>query len=161
MKRIIILLFIMLLTSVIVTSTPLLKRLNDNILMPFGNAEELVSPSDRIKESQIKIYNDKVVIEIENAQWASFLDTNSMDPIIDEGANAIQITPESHEEIYEGDIISYKSEYAEGIFIHRVIETGFDNNGWYCIAKGDNNPEADPGKIRFSQVKKVLIAIIY
>jgi len=161
MKRIILLLFVLLLTSVIVTSTPLLKKLNNNILMPFGNAEEVVSPFDRIKESQIKVYDDKVVIEIENAQWASFIDTNSMDPVIDEGSNAIQIAPKTYEEIKVGDIISYKSDYAEGTFIHRVIETGFDNEGWYCIAKGDNNPEADPGKIRFSQIKKVLVAIIY
>ena len=31
----------------------------------------------------------------------------------------------------------------------------------YFIMKGDNNPTSDPGKVRFSQMNRVLIAIIY
>jgi len=140
MRKIMIILIALILASVLVTSIPIVNR---------------------IKESQIKVYKDKVIIEIEDAQWASFEDTNSMDPIIDEGANAIQIVPKSYNDVHIGDIISYESEYADGIFIHRVVKVGFDPDGWYCIAKGDNNPEPDPGKIRFFQIKKVVIAIIY
>jgi len=162
MRKIIIILITLILASVLVTSIPIVNRINyKSILIPSGTSEDIDSPYDRIEESQIKVYKDKVVIEIEDAQWASFVDTNSMDPIIDEGANAIQIIPESYHDIHVGDIISYESEYAEGTFIHRVVKVGFDPDGWYCIAKGDNNPDTDPGKIRFSQIKKVLIAIIY
>jgi len=118
-------------------------------------------PVDRIKENQIQVFNDKVVIYLHNAEWASFTPTGSMEPVLNEYANAIQIIPKSEKDINVGDIISYESEYAEGIIIHRVVEVGYDKEGWYCIAKGDNNPKKDPGKIRFPQIKRVLVAIIY
>jgi signal peptidase I len=132
--------------------------------IPFNitfNNGELASPFDHIPEDNIRVYSDRVVIYIDNPEWAAFEDTNSMDPIIDEGANAIQIVPESTQDIHVGDIISYESEYAEGTIIHRVVSIGNDDEGWYCIAKGDNNPDPDPGRIRFSQIKKVLVAVIY
>ncbi len=123
--------------------------------------EEKASPYDRISESMIKVEKDKVSINIQNAEWSRFTDTNSMDPIIDEAANAIQIVPKSEAEIHIGDIVSYVSDYADGIIIHRVVEIAYDEKGWYCIMKGDNNPRIDPGKIRFSQIRRVVVAIIY
>ncbi|MEM4397868.1 MAG: hypothetical protein QW757_04570 [Candidatus Woesearchaeota archaeon] len=84
-----------------------------------------------------------------------------MDPVIDVGANAIQVIPKTEADIHVGDIISYVSDYADGIIIHRVIEIGYDEKGWYAIAKGDNNQRNDPGKIRFNQIKRVVVAIIY
>ncbi|OIO62503.1 hypothetical protein COY26_02680 [Candidatus Woesearchaeota archaeon CG_4_10_14_0_2_um_filter_33_10] len=127
----------------------------------FQDGIEKNSPGDWIKEDQIKVYNDKVIINLKDAEWASFTDTNSMDPVIDEKANAIEIIPKSSDNIQEGDIISYKSDYADGTIIHRIIKIGSDEEGWYCIVKGDNNQNPDPGKIRFNQIKRVLIAIIY
>lgn len=119
------------------------------------------SPSDWIKESQIKVYEDKVVIEIENAQWARFTDTKSMDPFLDSSANAIQIVPKNHEQIKVGDIVSFETQYTTGTVIHRIIEKGKDEQGVYFKTKGDNNEKADPGIIRFENIKRVLIAIIY
>ena len=127
----------------------------------FQEGIEKYSPSDWIKEDQIKVYNDRVIIDLKDAEWASFTDTNSMDPVLDETANAIEIIPKSTEDIHVGDIISYNSDYADGTIIHRVIKIGKDNKGWYCIVKGDNNQNPDPGKIRFSQIKRILVAIIY
>ena len=127
----------------------------------FQNGIEKDSPSDWIKEDQIKVYNDRIIIDLKDAEWASFTETNSMDPVLDETANAIQIIPKSTDDIHVGDIISYKSEYADGTIIHRVIKIGSDEEGWYCIVKGDNNQGPDPGKIRFNQIKRVLVAIIY
>ena len=127
----------------------------------FQDGIEKDSPGDWIKEDQIKVYNDKVIINLKDAEWASFIDTNSMDPVLDETANAIQIIPKSTDDIKVGDIISYKSDYADGTIIHRVIRIGNDEKGWYCIVKGDNNQSPDPGKIRFNQIKRVLVAIIY
>jgi len=163
MQKILILAIVLILASVIVASAPLIRQINyKSIIIPsVENPKEIASPYDRVSESQIKVYKDKIIIEVEDAQWASFVDTNSMDPVIDKEANAIQVVPKSYNNIHVGDIISYESEYAEGTFIHRVIKVGFDPDGWYCVAKGDNNPNEDPGKIRFSQIKKVLIAIIY
>ncbi|MBW2970662.1 hypothetical protein KY320_00715 [Candidatus Woesearchaeota archaeon] len=124
-------------------------------------SEELPSPCDRIREEQILVYDDHIIINFENAEWAKFTDTNSMDPVIDAGANAIEYVPKSSDEICVGDIVSYNSKYASGTIIHRVIEIGEDENGWYAIMKGDNNPYRDPGKVRFEQVQRVVVGIIY
>jgi hypothetical protein len=122
---------------------------------------ERLSPSDIISQEQIKIYQDRIIIEVDSPQWATFTNTKSMAPVFDQGNFALQIVPSSYEQIHPGDIISFTSDYAVGVIIHRVIETGFDEEGWYAITKGDNNPSRDPGKVRFENIKKLLIGIIY
>lgn len=131
------------------------------IANPFnGIPAEQVSPFDRVSENQIHVYDDKVIIDLQDPEWAAFTDTNSMDPFIDSGSNAIEVKPQSESDVHVGDVVSYKSKYADGIIIHRVIEIGNDGE-WYCRVKGDNNPAADPGKIRYDQVERVLVAVIY
>ncbi len=124
-------------------------------------AKERDSPADRIKESQIHVYDNSVVIQVDNPEWSTFTDTNSMDPVIDNGANAIHVVPQSEDDLQVGDIVAYESQYANGTIIHRIIDKGIDEQGTYFIMKGDNNPTQDPGKVRFSQIKRVLVAIIY
>lgn len=131
------------------------ERAESSGLGPF----EIANPKDRIPESDIFVYSDHVVLNIKNAQWSKFTDTNSMDPVIDAGANALHIVPQYPEDIQIGDIISYESEY--GIIIHRVKQIGYDQDGWYAIAKGDNNPTDDPFRVRFNQIKRVVVGIIY
>jgi hypothetical protein len=126
-----------------------------------GKAIGRDTPSDHVKESQIEVYNDRVVIDVQNAIWAKFTPTHSMDPVLSEKANAIEVVPTSDEHVNVGDIVAYKSEYADGIIIHRVIDKAEDDQGVYFTIKGDNNPEADPGKIRFSQIQSVVVGIIY
>ena len=128
----------------------------------FGNnVGEVASPADRIKESQIHVYENQIVIDLPHASWATFVDTNSMDPMLDIEANSIEIKPESADAVQVGDIISYRSEYVDGVIVHRVIEKGEDSEGVYFIARGDNNSAEDPGKIRFEQIVGVLVAVIY
>ena len=130
-----------------------------SILHETGN--EVASPANRIAEDLIMVTNEKVVLNIKGAEWASFTDTNSMDPVIDAGAHAIEIVPTSEDNVQVGDIVAYKSEYAEGTIIHRVVFKAQDEKGTYFVLKGDNNPINDPGKIRFEQIKRVVVAIIY
>jgi hypothetical protein len=144
----------------------LASALQTNLELPLsmasgatGKAIEKISPAEHIEMDQIHVNKDSVVIDINDANWATFADTNSMDPVIDKGSYGIEITPKSISDINIGDIISYKSE--QGIIIHRVISTGIDQNGWYAITKGDNVPVQDPDKVRFSQVKGILVAIVY
>jgi hypothetical protein len=125
-----------------------------------GNIE-LESPQDHISEDNIHVFNNKVVIDVEDAVWSTFTNTNSMDPIIDTGANGLEISPKSPSDINVGDIISYKPEGKNGLVIHRVVATGYDGEGWYARTKGDNNPTVDPGKVRFNQIHGVLIGVIY
>ena len=129
------------------------------MLRSAGN--ELPSPLDRIREDQILVTNERIVINLKGAEWASFTDTNSMDPVIDAGAHAIEIIPKSEDDIQVGDIAAYESEYAEGTIIHRIVHKGEDEQGTYFVLKGDNNPINDPGKVRFEQIKRLVVAIIY
>ncbi len=82
-----------------------------------------------------------------------------MDPLIDAGSNAIQVVPKNADDIQIGDIISYSQ--GNTILIHRVMLIGTDDQGWFAIAKGDNNDRADPNKVRFSDIRRVVVAIVY
>lgn len=136
-----------------------------NTESPLSNGlfvpKDVKSPSDHISRSQIHVYNDKIVLDIANARWAEFTNTNSMDPILDIEANSIEITPKTSREVNVGDIIAYQPDNFNGLVVHRVIEIGTDSEGWYSVAKGDNLSKADPDKIRFSQIKGVLVGIVY
>jgi hypothetical protein len=139
--------------------------LNSGTEQPFlenilSFAPERPSPSNWIKESQIHVTKNKVTLDLRDAEWATFTDTNSMDPIIDQGANAIEIVPDNPSQLKEGDIISYKSKYAEGTIIHRIVEINNDNE-WYARVKGDNLDFQDPGKVRFDQIQRVVVGILY
>ena len=123
--------------------------------------QDIPSPHDWIKEDEILVFDDKIEINIKNAVWATFLDTNSMDPVIDYGANAIEIVPTSSSDIHLGDIVSYASSIVDGTVIHRVVKIGNDEEGWYVIMKGDNISYEDPEKVRFSQIRRIVVAIIY
>ncbi len=125
----------------------------------YARAPERLSPSDHLAEQQIQVYNDFAVIRADNLFWARFADTNSMDPLIDETSNSLEIKPQTPEEIRAGDIISYA--FRENLIIHRVISTGHDETGWYAVVKGDNNPEPDPEKVRFEQIRGVVVGILY
>lgn len=126
-----------------------------------GIATEVQSPEDHITDNQIHVYSDKIVLDVENAIWSEFADTNSMDPLLDIGANGIEIIPKTPEQISVGDVISYESEKLNGIIIHRVISIEEDVNGTYFVVKGDNNPISDPEKVRFEMVKGILVGVIY
>jgi signal peptidase I len=127
----------------------------------YDYEKEISSPGDWVKEDQIHVYDSYIVLDIQNATWARFTDTNSMDPLIDDTSNGIELVPSSEDDIQIGDIIAYESEHSSGTIIHRVVEKSSDDKGVYFIAKGDNNDNPDPGKIRFNQIKRVLIGVIY
>ena len=153
-KNFLIIFFILLVLSLTAVSLS-----DKQIPATFFGGQELVSPSNWIAEHQIKVYKDKVVIDVKNAIWAGFTNTNSMDPLIDENAHAVEVMPSGPEKIKVGDIISYQTEM--GVVIHRVIEVGEDDEGIYYIVKGDNNKFRDLFKVRFVDVQGVVVAIIY
>lgn len=126
---------------------------------PFSSANTSIkAPSDWIPEENIHVYKDKIVIDIPESSMSRYADTGSMKPVFDKGANGIRIVPSSEAQIHVGDIITFER---DGIFIvHRVIEIGEDNEGKYFITRGDNNSEND-GKVRFTDVKYVTVAVVY
>jgi|SRR3989338_643836 len=123
--------------------------------------EERESPADRIKDSDIDVFSNNVRIGISNAKWRKFIDSNSMDPLIDEGTTTIEITPKNANEIKVGDIIAYDVEGYDYAFVHRVIKIGNDENGVYFVTKGDNYWKEDPNEVRFSQVEGIVVGILY
>lgn len=128
-----------------------------------GGAEEQLSPQDWIKEEDIKVYEDKIIINIDNPVWARFADTNSMDPVFDQGSNGLEIPVHNQEILMPGDIVTYKSKYSDGTIIHRIVFKGTDEKGTYYVLQGDNLDRPDPEKIYASEnrIENVLIGIIY
>ncbi len=116
-------------------------------------------PADRIQKDQVQVYTDHVAINIPGVRWANFSTTGSMLPVLGAGAYALQVMPLKPDDIQVGDIISYK--YDGRIIIHRVIEISSDELGKFFITKGDNNPEPDPEPVRFSQIDRVVVGILY
>lgn len=116
------------------------------------------APFDFVGENQIKVFEDKIVIDIEGASISRYAPTGSMLPVLDEGSNGIRIVPKSEADIHIGDIITFRQDNI--LIIHRVINIGEDNNGTYFITKGDNSPIND-GKIRFSDIEYITIGVIW
>ncbi len=119
------------------------------------------SPAERISQDSIFVYEDEVVIKLNNSRWAIFTDSKSMDPVLDSTSKALEIVPQSEQDINVGDIVAYKSNYRNGLIVHRVFDIGNDSEGWYARLRGDNNDYTDPERVRFDQVKRVVVAVIY
>lgn len=139
----------------------------------FKAPQEQASPSDTILESQISVYKNRAEIsflnpetqdewlvnmDLSDASWSRFTDTNSMDPVFDIEANTIRMKVPA-ESLQIGDIVSYQN--GNSIIIHRIVHIDEDEEGLYFIMKGDNNPTSDPGKVRTNQILGKVVAIIY
>ena len=134
--------------------------LSNTLENPLGYSvsSEVSAPSDFIKENQISVTKDKIIINVKDASLSAYAPTGSMRPLFDEGANGIRIVPKSEDEINEGDIITFSKDST--LIVHRVVQKGTDNEGTYFITQGDNNDFADE-KIRFSDIKYKTIGILY
>ena len=66
------------------------------------------APNDWVSEKDIIIFDDMIVLRVENATLSSYAGTGSMKPVFDKGANGIRVVPGSADEIDVGDIVSYK-----------------------------------------------------
>ena len=149
--------------TIIFTATLLLISIITLVSFTLANQtpEDIISPYDRVRENQIQVLSDKVIINIEGASWSRYEDTNSMDPFLDKGANGIELIPKNENDLHVGDIVAYESKYMQGLIVHRIIDIKENEEGKYFILKGDNNKTEDPEKIKFNQIKYVLIGIIY
>ncbi len=124
-----------------------------------GTASAMPAPFDRVQKSNVQVYSDRAIIYMAGLRWANFSSTGSMLPVLGQGSHAIQIIPKFPEDIHIGDIISYTLDGS--VIIHRVIGTGTDDEGLYFITKGDNNPAPDPEPVRFPQIDRIVVGILY
>jgi len=125
-----------------------------------ARGEEKPNPADRNYDEDISVFSDSVRIYIKNAEWRKYIDSNSMDPLIDEGSITIEVKPKKND-IQVGDIISYNLDNFEYTLVHRVVRTGEDENGTYYITQGDNYWQEDPYKVRFESTYGVVVGILY
>ncbi len=160
MKKNLIILDVLIVTFVFVLGILISNIFDTSLDQAYGNSKEIQSPSDWVTDKDINVYEDKVIINIENTRYVGISNTNSMDPFIDENTNILEILPSDLNKIQIGDIISFKIETGE-VYIHRVVGKGQDENGLYFITKGDNNPNTDPVITRSSDVVGIVYGIIY
>lgn len=118
-------------------------------------------PFARIDREDIRVYDNRVVINVNKAFPVYFSESKSMYPFINQNVYAIEMKAEKPDELKIGDIIGFESKLFNTSIVHRIIETGFDEEGWFALTKGDANPAPDPDKVRFESVKGVLIGLIY
>jgi len=123
----------------------------------IASLNEKSHPLDRIRENQIKLFPDKIVIYINNSNLVSYSDTHSMNPTIDYTTKGIEIVPTNPEQIQVGDIIAFRD--GSDVISHRVVSIDYDEQGWFCKVKGDNDPIKE--KVRFSQIIGVVVVLIY
>lgn len=119
----------------------------------------LIFPGNRINTEDVELRRDMVVIRIKDPTISMFRETGSMLPTLSHESNGIEIEVKEKEDINIGDIISYKKN--NEIFVHRVIDIKEDKYGWYVITKGDNGLKADREKVRFEQIKRVVVGVLY
>ncbi len=129
----------------------------------FANSEspERASPSQYVTSDNVEVYSDHVTVNVKDAAWAEYADTNSMDPVLDSGAKGIEIMPKEESELSAGDIVSYVPSGSSDLIVHRIVNISQDNLGTFYTLKGDNNSSSDPEKVRFNQIKYKTIMIIY
>ena len=120
---------------------------------PVNNAIDSViySPGEsRIKKESIQVYENAVVIEVYNAKVK---DINIKDPLVNKDSNMIQIVPESPAMLKEGDIITYNKD--NKIKTGRIEVANQDAEGYYYLIQNEQD------KIRFIQIKSIVIGILY
>jgi len=119
------------------------------------------SPTDRIRDKEIKINYHSVYLNIQGAQQMYLLDTNSMDPLLDEGTTVLSVKPMASSDIRVGDIIIFRAPDGTVPIVHRVYEIAEDEKGLYFVTKGDNNQNVDTYKTRFKDIVAVVVGILY
>ena len=118
-------------------------------------------PSTHLSISDVTVNSAGATIKIDNAKWVTVAGTKSMEPVLMQGAQAIERVPSTASELKVGDIITYDSSVKNLPIIHRIVEIGSDQFGWFARTKGDNAQNIDDELVRFPQVTGVVVAILY
>ena len=104
--------------------------------------------------------------------YTLFIDTNrtiipsqstgkSMYPSMYSDSFQIYLKPLNISELEIGDVIWYKKASSKNGIVHRIVKIGIDDSGWYARTKGDNNLVQDRTRVRFNEIRGVLIGITY
>jgi len=132
-----------------------------HVRYPFSDSsiKPKLSPSNHISGKEVHVYSDRAVLYQKGLIWARVKNTHSMEPTLNSNSITLEKKPDLISQIKEGDIISYSHESL--VIIHRVVKIGSDEKGWFVITKGDNNEVNDSYKVRFTDIKGIVVGIIY
>ena len=140
-------------------------RVGDKWIIVGDLARRGLTTSDEVIKELVEdkwIDSNTMLMELpENCIKNHVRGTGSMQPTVYVNHTVIECPIELEKDLYVGDIIIFDPEDERDYdIIHRIIEIGEDEKGWYCITKGDHNDFID-GKVRFSQIKYVVVGIFY
>lgn len=125
----------------------------------IGGSADRDNPSDFIATDELHLYNDRLVIEKEGLKYAAVEDTKSMEPLLSSNSHTIEAKPEQ-DKLGKGDIISFYDASTGKTIVHAIVETGTDDDGWYARTKGYNTEFADEWKVRFGDIKGVVVGVL-
>lgn len=148
-------------TGVSFSTTPVLEQADEQVSI-FAQAQDLPSPTDTLGLRDVHVLPNRVELDVVGGIPAVFQDTNSMDPVIDSEAIAIEVAITDPSTVQIGDIVSYEVPFQPGTFIvHRVVAISSDEDGRYFTFKGDNLQTTDPFKVRDDQLRRKVVGILY
>jgi len=146
---------------------------NETLVMCVARLQDIedvvIAPSERkhqfarVPIEKIRFSPESVTINLPGVTPVTLADTNSMDPIADANAKVLVVKPAVESDLHVGDIIGYHCSTCNEteIVMHRITAIAQDAQGVYYTLKGDNNPEPDPDRVRFTRVVTVVVAIVY
>ena len=77
----------------------------------------------------------------------------------------IYLVPQSEDDIKKCDMASYAHRLSNGTIdsriLHRVVDIGHDEQGTFYTFQGDNNLFPDDVKVRFADIRDVVVAVVY
>lgn len=114
------------------------------------------TPKDRVDEKDIQLRHDKVIIKLSEASLSTLEDANSDSSLFSPGTQGLVMNISSASELKEGDIVSYYSSSKGRMVFGRISKIGTDKQGWYAQLYSEGRL-----KIRFNQLNKVVVAVLY
>jgi len=128
-------------------------------LVLIESANELPSPKPRTGK-QVGWNKMYASVRALNKEWfiTGISDTNSMEPVIDQGHYAIFSPKRSKKDLIIGDIILMQK--YQWHVMHRIVHISQDNQGWYCLTRGDNTVLLDT-KTRYKDIVGICRGMFY
>ena len=81
--------------------------------MPFSGRGLGFLPFDRVDQSRIHVFPDRVVIDVEDVTWVEYVDGDSMEPVLGMEANGLEVIPEPERDVHFGDIVAYEPVWSD------------------------------------------------
>jgi len=123
-----------------------------------GFIKKSIHPHNRIDNPNMALESNKLIVYGEYRLGSSV--GKSMFPLFFRNATSIDIIPSLPDEVYIGDVITFNNNKDEYI-CHRVVGIKEDKQGIYFITKGDNNYIKDKYKVRFKDIERVTVGVLW